>query len=145
MENTSLNEKTKKFVAEVTAYSGGKIQNEEDLFRIVKMIYRSGNDNKLEELCFSAKYIQGLLRIIRKTDREFEKDYFEKVKKEYTQNVITIKKHLEDILEFGSEFIQEIFKEKYLEMTQASLKNLNLLIEDLSWVKLYLNYKKRHV
>ncbi len=131
------------FCIAVDEFAKGKLNNAEDLTRLTEIMYKINKENLLEDISFSAKYSQGLLKIIQNRNNNFEDDYFEKIKEEYTNAIKNIRTMLEEIVENGSSFIKNIYKEKYLSMTHESLHNLNLLIDDLSWVKIYLNELKR--
>lgn len=143
MSERNFKEEAEIFCSEVEDFSENKLHNREDLQRITELIFKKEDEKFLEDFTFTAKYLQGLIRIIKKTDRDFEKDYFEKIKAEYTANINKIRNVLQELLGDASPFIKEIYNEKFLSMNHQSLHNLNMLIDDLSWVKLYLNDRKR--
>lgn len=143
MGDKNYKEEAKKFCNQVDEFSKGKIQKSEDLNRIVEVIFKEDNLEMLEELSFTAKYSQGLMTIFQTRSNDIEEDYFEKIKNEYAESIKKIRYNLEVVINQSSSFIQGIFKEKYLGMTHESMSNLKILIEDLSWIKMYLNDKKR--
>ena len=124
-------------------FSRGKIQNEDDIKRLIKLALKEEKLNDLEEIAFSAKITKGLLRIIQNRENTIEDEYFEKIKKEYSENIQKVKIGLEELINHGSDFIKNIFNEKYFLLTHESLANLNNLCGDLEWVKMYLNDIKR--
>lgn len=123
--------------------SKGKLNFRDDLQRLVEISVEKGNIKNLEELSFQARYSQGLLAIVKNRDNKIDDDYFVRIQKEYMDSVLKIKSQIELILSGSSEFIRQVFTEKYFEMNQKSLANLNLLCNDLSFLKLYLNDLKR--
>jgi hypothetical protein len=143
MTERNFKKEAEDFCIAVDEFAKGKLNNAEDLTRLTEIIYRIEKENLLEDISFSAKYAQGLLKIIQNRNNNFEDEYFEKIKIEYTTAVKNVRGILEEIINNGSSFIKNIFKEKYLSMTHESLQNLNLLIDDLSWVKVYNNDVKR--
>jgi hypothetical protein len=117
----------------------GKIQQTEDLERIIKLAFEFGNFDIFEDLAFEAKYLSGLTRIIQNKDNTFDEEYFTRIKSEYTLHINKVKEYLSAIITPGSSFIKEILEKKYLELTHESLGELNKLCEDLSRIKSYIN------
>ncbi len=122
----------------------GKLNNKEDLQRITELALQNNKIELLEELSFQAKYSQGLVKIIQKRDNKIEADYFAKVQAEMLQSITNIKNLLEELLQYAGDFLKNIYREKYFEMTTQSLFNLNNLCSDLGYLKLYLNDQKRN-
>ncbi|HOI29651.1 MAG TPA: hypothetical protein PLZ15_07780 [Melioribacteraceae bacterium] len=123
--------------------SKGKLNFRDDLERIIEISIEKGTIKGLEELSFQARYSQGLLSIVKNRDNKIDDEYFARIQKEYMDSILRIKSQIELILGHSSEFIRQVFSEKYFEMNQKSLNNLNLLCNDLSFLKLYLNDLKR--
>ena len=137
-------ERAEEFVNKVDEFAKGKLNNAEDIVRITELVFKAERKDVLEEMSFDAKYAQGLLKIIRGRDNKLEDDYFEKIKAEYTFNVKKVQSHLKKLLDEAKPFLQNIYNEKYFSLTHQGLNNLNMLIDDLSWVKMYLNHLKRN-
>ncbi|MDQ7815597.1 MAG: hypothetical protein RDU14_01065 [Melioribacteraceae bacterium] len=138
-----FSEETLKIIAEVEELSRSRLNFKEDLQRLIELSILNQSMKNLEDLSFKAKYSQGLLKIIQNRDNKIEDEYFVKVQNEFMESVQKIKVNLETILSPSSEFIKQIFSEKYFQMTQQSLTNLNLLCNDLGFVKIYFNDLKR--
>jgi hypothetical protein len=134
---------TMKIISGVEEISNGRLNFKEDLQRLIEASFLNNKMKYLEDLSFQAKYSQGLLKIIQNRDNKIEDEYFVKVQNEFMESVLKIKEILETLLSQSSEFIKQIFREKYLQMTQQSLNNLNLLCNDLGFVKIYFNDLKR--
>ena len=143
MEEENYKQKAEDYIIAVDEFAKGALHNAEDLTRIMEVVIKNDKQKKLEDLAFTAKYSIGLMKIFQDRSNEFEEEYFEKIRDEYTEAIKKVKSLLEEILDEATSFISGIFKEKYLGMTHGSMNNLNMLIEDLSWVKMYLNEQKR--
>lgn len=141
MEN--YKEKSEEFYNGLINFSRGKILNEEDIQRLLEITFKEDKLKELDDVSFSAKFTKGLLRIIQNRDNNIEDEYFEKVKKEYSENIQKVKSGLEDLIKNSSDFLKGIYEEKYFQLTHESLANLNNLCSDLEWVKMYLNDQKR--
>lgn len=120
-----------------------KLNFREDLGRLIEMAYRNNKMDLLQDLSFQSKYSLGLLKIVQNRDNKIEEEYFSKVQNEFTKSIQKIKSSIESIISSESDFIKQIFNEKYFEMTQTSFSNLNKLCTDLGFVKLYFNDLKR--
>ncbi|WKZ70645.1 MAG: hypothetical protein QY331_05170 [Melioribacteraceae bacterium] len=143
MNSVDNKKAAEEFCSKINEFAKGKLNNAEDLTRIAEIIFKINKQELLDEISFSAKYSQGLLKIIQNRSNNIEDDYFDRIKAEYTEAVKKVRELLTRILNDGSPFIKQIFIDKYLSLTHESLNNLNLLMSDLSWVKMYLNDIKR--
>ena len=136
------NSNAEQFVEKLDKFSSNKLKNKEDLTRIINTAFKYSTENLIKDASFSAKYIQGLVKIIRRGDTDIEEDYFIKIKKELADNLEKIKSNLKEIMKGESSFITNIFNEKYFELSQDAMNNLLDLCDDLGWVKVYLNEYK---
>ncbi len=132
----------KQFNEAINAFSKGKLNYSEDLERLIEISFRFDNLRELEELAFHAKYLNGLIKIIRNKDNSPEADYFLNIEKEYAEHIEKVRAQFQLLIEPAPAFIKEIFTGKYLEMTVESMECLNKLCDDLSKVKSYLNELK---
>lgn len=138
-----LSNDTKKILSVVDTLAKGKLNYQEDLGRLIEIAVLNNKMDHLEDLSFQARYSQGLLKIIQNSDNKIDEEYFTKVQLEFTESVQKIKLSIQSLLNHSSNFIKEIFAEKYLQMTQVSLMNLNKFCVDLGYLKLYFNDVKR--
>jgi hypothetical protein len=129
----------KEFAASFFEFVHGKVNHPEDIGRIIDLVFQYDNKPVFEELVFHAKYLTGLMRIIQTKDNPLDEEYFKKVKEEYREHIEKVMESFSAIIEPGSDFVKEIFKKKYLALTQESLEQLNKLCEDLGRIKSYLN------
>lgn len=126
-------------ISEVENLSGGFLKAKEDLHLILETAILSQKFDELSELAFQAKYITGLQKVIQKREAVVDEEYFKKVGNEFQTAYQKIKTSLQSIMGNSTSFVNNIFSEKYLQLTQDSLRNLNRLCEDISFLKLYLN------
>lgn len=139
-----FSKETIKIISGVEVISNGRLNFKEDLQRLIEISILNNRIKYLEDFSFRARYSQGLLKIIQNRDNKFEDEYFAKVKNEFTESIKKIRSDLEEILSVASDFIKQIFNEKYLQITQQSIANLNLLCNDLGFLKIYFNDLKRN-
>lgn len=142
MNNFTL--EAEKICNSVEDIAKGNLNNKEDLLRITELALKNNNLSLLEDLSFHAKFSQGLISIIQKSDNKIDDDYFEKVKVELIKSLEKVKRLFEELLIPANDFLKTIFKEKYLEMTQQCLANLQGLCSDLGYLKFYLNDVQRN-
>ena len=126
-------------IEDVDNLSKNKLKMKDDLLRIIDLSIKSQNLSVLDETAFKAKYLQGLFGIIQRGESSIDEEVFRRYMAEYTQNIEEIKKNLGGIIEGAGSFIRNILEEKYFSMTHESVSNLNKLIYDLGWYKMYLN------
>lgn len=133
---------TTEILSEVDKLSAGQLYFRDDLERLIDLAISKERISLLEELSFHAKFSAGILNIVQKKSSTVEEQYFVKAVDEYTQAVEKIRKMLSELVSTGSEFIQSVFAEKYFQLSQQCLSNLNFLCSDLSYLKLYFNDAK---
>ncbi len=126
-------------LSEIDKLSNSSLFFRDDLEILIKITQQSGNYELLEEISFHAKFSNGLLKVIQRKDPLIDETFFLKASNEYKDSIQEVVKLLENLLKEGSDFIRTIFKEKYLELNQQCLNNLNNLCSDLSYLKLYFN------
>lgn len=144
MSENNNKAKAEEFCDHVNSFSKNKLNNKEDLVRLTEVIFENDKNDIMNNLVFNAKYSQGLIKIVQQRTNDFEDEYFEKIKAEYTETIKKIKSDLDLIIKDTSSFYKKIFEEKYMQLTHESMSNLKGLIDDLSWVKMFLNDEKRN-
>ncbi len=130
------------FINSLNDFSNNKLNNIEDLKRILEIVKNNNLFSVLENVLFSAKAFNGLMRIIKNSDNKFDNNYFEKLRNEIKYHTEIMIGGLKEISLKGGSFINEILTEKYFQLTTESLSNLSLLASDLEYVKLYFNDNK---
>ncbi|MGE5496550.1 MAG: hypothetical protein ACM3Q2_00645 [Syntrophothermus sp.] len=136
-QNTAVN-----IVEKVETLSKNRLKMKDDLKRIIEVSITGRKIPLLDETAFKAKYLQGLFSIIQRGESSIDEEVFRRYMTEYTENVEEVKKNLALIIEDSGSFYRKIFEEKYFSMTQEGISNLNKLMYDLGWYKMYLNDRK---
>lgn len=145
---------TEKIITELKEFSSAKLKNEHDISILVEASAQSKKQSLLEEMVFTAKYLNGLGKILHssrigslRAESEKEKikeDAEEKIMNEFKQNMQKLSSQISELLENIPEEDKKFFRDKYLSLNRTSLINLTNLIYDLSWVKKYLNSKEKY-
>lgn len=134
---------SRKLIEEIEKFSNYKLKRKDDLGLILEVGTSNLEKKEIEDLTFNAKYILGLQRVLKKGSLNPEVNNLEKIKNDYSENIIKITEQIGEIINFAPEEKRAHLKETYLELNQQSFQNLNELLEDLEWAKMYLNNKKR--
>ncbi|MCF8240459.1 MAG: hypothetical protein K9J16_03665 [Melioribacteraceae bacterium] len=142
LKNDEVKQRVESFIEEVNNFSNHKISNTEDIERILGIIFTNDLERKLNDAVFTAKYFQGLTKILKDPGNNLDQDYQDEMKTEYIEVVNSLKSLLKEILSYGTSFISNVYDEKYFQLTQQSLLNLTSLSDDLALIKTYLNSKK---
>lgn len=148
-----ISEKTAELVSAIKEFSGSRLKNENDLSVLIESAQTGGNQELFSDLIFTAKYLNGLGKILHSNistaiegkpegENKLDENAEEKIRNEFSQNVIKLSKQISKLISGMKSEDKKNFEEKYLAMSRASLVNLTNLIYDLSWVKQYFNSKK---
>ena len=131
------------FITEIVSFSENQLKRKDDLSVLVKLCYSNDRKELFEELCFSAKYVQGLFRVLEKAAGNTDIQNVNQIKTDLTSNLEKVKQLIEQILADGDDRTKDYFSENYLQLSQSGLFNLRELMNDLEWTKKYLNQVKR--
>jgi len=134
-----INKSTEEILAGVEELSENLLRARDDFKLILEASISSQRFDELSDLAFQAKYVSGLMKVIQKREALVDEEYFKKVGEEFQTAYQKIKLLLQRILENSSDFVKNIFEEKYFQLSHSSLENMNRLCEDLALLKLYLN------
>ncbi len=132
-----------KLIGEIEQFSNQKLKRKDDLKTLIEESKKNEKEKLLENLSFNAKYVLGLQRVLKMGSSNSEISSLEKIKEDYTNNLIKSIGQIKELVNFSSEENKIHFNKTYFDLTQQALKNLNELLEDLEWTKIYLNQKKR--
>ena len=133
----------KNILNEVEIFSDSLLKRKTDLQIIIDETLQNNFYEKFEELTFTGKYVQGLKRVLKKGADFQEIDNLDHVKKDLTENMEKVIGDIRALIIHSSETNKKHFEDSYLSLTPNCFQNLNDLLEDLEWVKKYLNYQKR--
>jgi hypothetical protein len=134
-----------KILSAIDSLANGKINFRDDLERIINIALTSEKLSTLEEIAFHAKIAYGVFQIIQRKEKIVDEEFANKAASEYKVSIVKIKLLLNNLLGNNNSFIKNIFTEKYFQLSQKNLSNLNGLCSDLSYLKLYFNDKKREI
>ncbi|MEJ2617883.1 MAG: hypothetical protein P8Z35_23210 [Ignavibacteriaceae bacterium] len=131
------------FVNEVEKFSGTNLNKKAELLRIYEESINSGKEKVFEDLAFTGKYLRGLMRVLQNSSNNPQVESLDKIKADFSSNVQKVIAQIKDIISDADEDLKKHFEENYFEMSQEGLINLNELLADLEWTKMYLNDQKR--
>jgi hypothetical protein len=148
-----ISESTNQLVEELSLFSSGKLRNIKDISFLVEASSVMGQQKLLDDIIFTAKYVNGLGKILRdhmtaslpkngnaSPDR-IDENAMDKIRNEFRDHMKKISIQLTVLIKNIEENDRNEFEEKYLSMNQQSLVNLTTLIYDLSWLKKFKNRK----
>jgi hypothetical protein len=133
--------KTSEFVNGLETFCRGKLQQKEELTKILEIAFTQNKEDELDKLAFNAKYIQGLFRVLSKSVGNNEITNIEDIRKDLSVNIESTTKLLRNII--AENEIKDEIEKKYLELSAGSFQNYQKILSDLEWVKMYLNELKR--
>ncbi|HEY6438253.1 MAG TPA: hypothetical protein VIY47_16800, partial [Ignavibacteriaceae bacterium] len=127
-------------VEEYTSYS---LQRKEDIKRIINVAVDNRKEDEFEKLTFTAKYICGMMRVLKNAPGIPEVNSVDNVKNDLNENMKKGIEQLKEIISFSDESNREYFDNTYFTLTPQNFSNLSQLFSDLESVKKYINYLKR--
>ena len=131
------------FVNEVEKFSKSKLKRKAELIRIYEESLNNKKEALFEDLVFTAKYVQGLLRIVNNDAVTSGINNIEQIKKDFSDNLNKVVDKIKEIISNTDENLKLHFEQTYFELSQQGFLNLSELLSDLEWTKLYMNEKKR--
>ena len=136
MNTTNLTE-------EINAFSGYKLKRKDDLKTLLDISFANDKLELLEDVSFTAKYITGLQRVLKKGSMNPEISNLDQIKLDYTNNIQKSVEQLKEIVNLSDIKVKKHFEEIYFQLSHAALSSLTELLEDLEWTKMYFNQQKR--
>ena len=131
------------FCDEVEKFSKNKLLVKSDVQMLVLSAISSLNEELFFSITFTAKYIQGLLRVIQQAGTNPEIKNLTQIKTDLTENMEKITDDLRTLIANSNLEVKEKFETNYLALAAESFSNLRNLLSDLEWVKIYQNQQKR--
>ena len=142
MEN-QINYNAPEFFIEVEKFSKHSLNRKAEMIIIYDAAIDSNQMNIFRDLCFTAKYLVGMMRVLQEGGNNPQISSLDHVKKDFSSNLAKAIEQIKQII-FGAEKSQKVyFEEEFFMKSHAGLTNLNELLADLESTKLYLNYLKR--
>lgn len=130
-------------IEEVEQFSNHKLKLKNDLFVILNSAIKNNLNEKLNDLAFTSKYVKGLMRVLFSAQNNPEVKNIEQIQSDLSSNIQRTIEMIKDILTNESSEVQDEFQKKYFDLNSDSFENLDLLLSDLEWLKMYFNDLKR--
>jgi hypothetical protein len=134
---------SRELLKKVDEFSNFKLQRRDDLQIIFTEGVKEENNKLFEDLVFTAKYVQGLMKVMKMGQENSEVKSLEHVKVDLTKNMEKVVEQIRQIVAGSSQSDRDYIEKNFLQMTADAFKNLNELLSDLDWTKRYLNDFKR--
>ena len=141
-ENYSKN--PRELLKKVDEFSDFKLLRRDDLQIIFAEGVKEENNKLFEDLIFTAKYVHGLMKVIKMGKENSEVKSLEHVKDDLTKNLELVVEQIRKIIAGSSQSDKAYIENNFLQMTGEAFKNLTELLSDLDWTKKYLNDLKRN-
>lgn len=138
-----LNPIAQEFINEVEKFSKRALNRKAEMIEIYESAVDSNQVDVYRELCFTAKYLIGMMRVIREGKSNPQVNSIEHVKKDFSDNILKLIEQIRKIISQSDQSKVKYFEEEFFDKTHSALANLNELLADLEIAKLYLNYLKR--
>lgn len=130
-------------VKEVDEFSGYKLKKRPDLQIIFEETLNKGKEKLLEDLVFTSKYVQGLIRVLKEGGINPEVKNTESIQNDLSENMKKAVGQIKEAVSLADGNTQQYFQRTYFELSQQGFMNLNDLLSDLEWTKKYINELKR--
>jgi hypothetical protein len=130
-------------IEEIDDFSEHRLNKKTDLKTLYSLSIMLDEGKTFEELSFTAKYAEGLMRVLKTGMNNPEVKSLEHIKKDFTHNMQKIVDQMKEIVVNADEQIKRYFEKTYFDMSQQGMQNLTLILSDLEWSKKYFNIQKR--
>ena len=134
---------SRELLKRVDEFSNFKLQKRDDLQIIFTEGVKEENNKLFEDLVFTAKYVQGLMKVMKMGQENSEVKSLEHVKIDLTKNMEKVVEQIREIVSGSSQSDKDYIEKTFLQMNAEAFKNLNEILADLDWTKKYLNDLKR--
>ena len=138
-----INLNDKNFLASVEDYTGSLLQKKGDIKKIIELAVSEEKDEEFEKLTFTAKYICGMMRVVKNAPGIPEVSSVDNIKNDLNENIKKGIEQLKEIISFSDDNQRDYFDRTYFTLTQQNFNNLSQLFSDLESVKKFTNYLKR--
>ena len=148
-----ISKATTYLINDLNQFSNSKLKNIEDISLIIETSSLTQQQKLLNEILFTAKYLNGLGKILQKNlplnsnkNGSLGSDDIDRTKikitKEFEENIQNLISKLRFLFKNIKIEDKEKFENKYFSLTRSSMINLTILIYDLAWLKTYRNKNK---
>ena len=133
----------KNFLTGVEEYTGSLLQKKEDIKKIIELVVAEKKEEEFEKLVFTAKYISGMMRVLKNAPGIPEVNSVDHVRKDLNENMKKGIEQLKEIIALGGENVEDYFNKMYFNLSTQNFTNITQLFSDLESVKKYMNHLKR--
>jgi hypothetical protein len=130
-------------IEEIDNFSQHRLNKKTDLKTLYSLSLMEDKGKTFEELSFTAKYAEGLMRVLKTGTSNPEVKSLEHIRKDFIHNMQKIVDQMKEIVANADEQIKRYFEITYFDMSQQGMQNLTLILSDLEWSKKYFNIQKR--
>jgi hypothetical protein len=124
-------------------FTNSVFTKKDDIMILISESYKNNKPEIFEELCFTGKYVNGLMRVIKTGSNNPEVKSLDHVKKDLSDNMEKVISQLKEITLNSSVEVKNKFEKKYFNLSPETFKNLSELVYDLDTLKKYINHLKR--
>ena len=132
-------------IEEIDDFSQHRLNKKTDLKTLYSLSFMEDKGKTFEELSFTAKYAEGLMRVLKTGTNNPEVKNLDLIKKDFTHNMQKIVDQMKEIVAHTDEQIKRYFEITYFDLSQQAMQNLTLILSDLEWAKKYFNMQKRQM
>jgi len=137
-----MNVWSQEFIDLLDDFSGGRLQNQEDLALLFSLASDPPIMEKLERSAFLAKIIVKSRKIMNRIGEDA--DGYDKLSEEFAGSLREVTELLGSILSAAPEERREKFRARHLTLAADSLIRLFSLLEDLAWYKNWMIDNRDH-
>ena len=138
-----INLENKNLLTGIEEYTGSLLQKKEDINKLIKTVVAKNKVEEFEKLIFTAKYICGMIRVVKNAPDIPEVSNIDQIKSDLNENMKKGIEQLKEITALSSESERDYFDKTYLTTSKQNFSNLTQLLSDLESVKKYINHLKR--
>lgn len=138
-----INYNASDFFNEVEKFSKHSLNRKAEMIVIYDAAVDSNQMDIFRNLCFTAKYLVGMLRVLKNGVDNPQVSSLDHVRKDFSVNLTKAIEEIRQIIVGAKESQKKYFEEEFFVRSHSGLNKLNELLADLEGVKLYLNYLKR--
>jgi enoyl-[acyl-carrier-protein] reductase (NADH) len=138
-----MNLDDKNFLKEVEEYTGSLLLKKDDIHKLIEVVITEKKEEEFEKLTFTAKYICGMMRVVKNSAGIPEVSSIEHIKNDLNENIKKGIEQLKEIISSSSGSEKDYFDKTYFTLTTENFSNLTQIFSDLESVKKYINHLKR--
>jgi hypothetical protein len=138
-----MNLDDKIFLRGVEDYTGSLLLKKDDIVKLIGVVVAEKKEEEFEKLTFTAKYICGMMRVVKNAPGIPEVSSIDHVKNDLNENMKKGIEQLKEIIAFSTGDVKDYFEKTYFTLTTQNFSNLTQLFSDLESVKKYINHLKR--